>query len=101
MNAICFPSGAHVMSCPRSGSGALELATGATTAAPDPLGCTTHRPFWSPSAPSYAIHFPSGDQCGDAPEACALPARVDFCVAISATQSWVYGRPGWSRMATV
>src|SRR5579883_2123559 len=101
MNAIALPSGDQVIDWPRSGSGALDEATGATNARAEPSGCTIQMPSWLPSVPANATHRPSCDQCGSDARALSSPTRIVFRLARSMSQSWAYGRPGWSRMATV
>src|SRR5579883_424245 len=99
--AICRLSGDQVTDCPCPGSGEFDPETSATCVASDPSGCTTQSPDWLPSPPSYAIHFPSGDQCSCDARDLSPPSRVAFCVARSMTQSCAYGRPGSSRITTV
>src|SRR5579871_663888 len=85
--AICLLSGDHVRDCPSSGSGAFDLATGATKVSSLPSARTVQTPSWFPSAPTNAIDLPSGDQWGSAALALSPPTREAFWVATSTSQS--------------
>src|SRR4029450_13829126 len=72
-NAIRLPSGDHVGLVLLPGSGAFVPATSASSLALLPFGLAIPRPLFSPTRPRYAIHWPSGDQCGSSDESLSAP----------------------------
>src|SRR4029453_667360 len=75
-NAIRLPSGDHVGLVLLPGSGAFVPATSASSLALLPSGLAITRPLFSPTRPRYAIHWPSGDQCGSSDESLSAPKRT-------------------------
>ena len=56
--------------------GAFVPATSASSLAPLASGLAITRPLFSPTRPRYAIHWPSGDQCGSSDDSLSAPKRT-------------------------
>src|SRR5216117_463183 len=99
-NAIRLPSGDQAMLLPLPGSGALVPVISANSRAPAPSGLATTRPAFPPTRPRYAIHWPSGDQCGSPDDSLSPPKRTLLPSASVMTEICPYGRPGPSLLST-